>query len=221
VAHDLRNPIAGINALIKVIREEQQFGKEQLEPIFALIQNACRNSLALVNETLEFAVHGAIGHNKQAQLIDINVIAANCARMMQFKAREKSQRLLLSFSDTPEIVLADAARIWRVISNLTTNAIKFSPAGCNIHITTKHIENSVLIAIKDEGIGIPDNIKPQIFDAHTTAKRPGTNGEKPFGIGLSICREIIEDCNGQIWFESEVGKGTIFYISLPKQMQVE
>ena len=219
VAHDLRNPIAGINSLVKVIIEEQQYGKEQLEPIFSLIQNACRNSLALVNETLEFAVHGTSAHNSQVQLIDINLIAANCARMMQFKAREKGQKLRLNFSDTPEMVLADSAKIWRVISNLITNAIKFSPAGYKIDIITQHIENTVQVTIKDEGIGIPDDIKPHIFDAHTIAKRPGTNGEKPFGIGLSICRQIIEDCNGKIWFTSEVGKGTIFYISLPSETQ--
>lgn len=217
LAHDLRNPIAGISSLIDVVTEEQQYGKDQLEPIFTLIRDACTNSLALVNETLEFAAHGASANDIEAQPVDINLIAANCVRMMQFKAQEKRQKLRLSLSGTPEIVLADPAKIWRVISNLITNAVKFSPVGCKIDISTRHIANTVQVAVKDEGIGVPDNIKPHIFDAHTLAKRPGTNGEKPFGMGLSICRQIVEACNGKIWFESEEGKGTIFYINLPQQ----
>jgi signal transduction histidine kinase len=217
LAHDLRNPIAGISSLVELVLAEQQYGKEALEPIFTLIQNACSNSLALVNETLEFAVYGSGGYHTEAQLIDINLIAANCVRMMQFKALEKKQQLRLINSGTPEIVLADPAKMWRVISNLITNAVKFSPAGRKIEINTWHVENTVQIAIKDEGIGIPDTIKNRIFDAHTPAKRLGTNGEKPFGIGLSICKQIVEACDGNIWFESEAGKGTTFYISLPRQ----
>jgi signal transduction histidine kinase len=69
--------------------------------------------------------------------------------------------------------------------------------------------------VKDKGIGIPDNLKDKVFEMHTEAGRTGTSGEKSFGLGLSISRKIVEIHKGKLWFESEPGKETIFYIVLP------
>jgi signal transduction histidine kinase len=74
----------------------------------------------------------------------------------------------------------------------------------------------VEISVNDRGIGIPDNIKNQVFNMFTNAKRPGTLGEKSFGLGLSICKQIIEKHHGKIWFESDSENGTTFYIRLSK-----
>ncbi|HEX8278517.1 MAG TPA: ATP-binding protein, partial [Segetibacter sp.] len=68
--------------------------------------------------------------------------------------------------------------------------------------------------IEDSGIGIPDSLKSKVFDMFTEAKRPGTAGEKPYGLGLSICRQIVEAHGGSICFESEEGKGTTFFVRL-------
>ena len=74
---------------------------------------------------------------------------------------------------------------------------------------------NIHISVSDNGIGIPDDIKDDVFNIFTNAKRPGTAGEKSFGLGLSICQQIIENHHGKIWFESEVNAGTTFHISLP------
>jgi signal transduction histidine kinase len=69
--------------------------------------------------------------------------------------------------------------------------------------------------VKDTGLGIPDDIQDKIFDPFTTARRKGTQGEQPFGLGLYISKQIVEAHNGKIWVESEPGKGTTFYVELP------
>src|SRR6202000_2828166 len=86
-------------------------------------------------------------------------------------------------------------KIWRGLSNLISNAIKFSPNGSPIKGQIDKNDNEVKISVSDKGIGIPDDIKDQVFNIFTNAKRPGTAGEKSFGLGLSICQQIMENHN--------------------------
>jgi len=76
----------------------------------------------------------------------------------------------------------------------------------------------IIIAVEDNGIGIPKNLRDEVFNIFTSAQRPGTSGEKSFGLGLSICSQIMEKHDGKIWFEDNSPNGTIFYISLPHQI---
>lgn len=220
VAHDLRNPIAGISSLILMMKDGHTYTEDQLQ-LLALMQNACNNSMELINEILELAVKDKAIENAPDQLVDINQVTASCIKMLRFKAAEKNQKLQFTKSATPEIIFANSAKMWRVISNLITNAVKFSPQGATINITTSHNSTNVLVTVKDEGIGIPDEIRDKIFDVHTDAKRTGTNGEKPYGLGLSICKQIVEAYQGEIWFDTEVGKGTAFNIRVPRHTSQE
>lgn len=132
--------------------------------------------------------------------------------MMQFKANEKKQHIFLQTE--PVTISANYDKLWRVINNLLGNAIKFSQEGTVINVSLAKKGTKALISIKDEGIGISSEIKDQVFDPFTHFKRPGTKGEESFGLGLSISKHIIESHGGKLWFESEVGKGSIFYIEL-------
>lgn len=214
VAHDLRNPIAAISSLITLMEDGHNYNQEQ-EKMLSLMQNACTNSIELINEILEFAIDEENSNELVLEPVDINLIAANCVRLLSFKAAEKKQRIELQLSGSAEIIQANPVKIWRIISNLLTNAVKFSPSGATVQVATKHSNGNVQLSVHDNGIGIPDDIKDKVFDTHTKAKRPGTQGEKPFGLGLSICKQIVESYDGKIWFETVIGKGTTFYISLP------
>ncbi|HEV7382670.1 MAG TPA: ATP-binding protein, partial [Dyadobacter sp.] len=110
--------------------------------------------------------------------------------------------------------LVDREKIWRVFSNLLSNAIKFSPNGGRISVCLENKADKVLLSVHDEGIGIPENLKDQIFQPFNSAKRSGTGGEQSFGIGLSICKQIVEAHGGRIWYESEMGLGTTFFVEL-------
>ena len=93
--------------------------------------------------------------------------------------------------------------------------MKFSPANSNILIETLPEPKGVMIMVKDNGIGIPDDLKDNIFDPFTMSKRDGTQGEKPFGLGLYISKQIVEAHEGKIWFKDADGGGTEFYVELP------
>lgn len=211
VAHDLRNPIGGIASLTAIMADDE-YTDEQKE-LINLVKETSFNSLELINEILEATNIASIELN--VEQIDINSLVGNSVELLRFKASEKGQKI--SFEPLPEHqeLYISREKIWRVISNLISNAIKFSPTGASIFVKVVKEAGQVIISVKDNGIGIPDKLKDQVFNMFTSAQRPGTAGEKSFGLGLSICRQIMEKSNGKIWFESDSKHGTIFYISLP------
>jgi two-component system sensor histidine kinase VicK len=213
VAHDLRNPLGGIASLTSAMVEDADYNNEQIE-LLRVIKETAFDSLELINEILEATSNTPTELQKQP--VDINSLLNNSVELMRFKAAEKNQKIILNTLDAPEEVMISREKIWRVISNLISNAIKFSSVGTEIHVGITDEGDDIQIYVNDHGIGIPENIKSKVFNMFTDAKRSGTLGEKSFGLGLSICKQIIEKHNGKIWFESNSENGTTFYIRLSK-----
>ncbi|WP_169927073.1 tetratricopeptide repeat-containing sensor histidine kinase [Mucilaginibacter auburnensis] len=210
VAHDLRNPIGGIASLTTIMAEEA-YTDEQKEMI-NLVKETSYNSLELINDILEAANVKSI--NLIPEPVEINSLVNNSVELLRFKAAEKGQLILFEPLNTPQELLISREKIWRVISNLISNAIKFSPTGAMIDVKVEKAADQVIVSVKDNGIGIPEKMQDQVFNMFTSAQRPGTAGEKSFGLGLSICQQIMEKSGGAIWFKSRKD-GTTFYISLP------
>ncbi|ANH82140.1 hypothetical protein A8C56_15220 [Niabella ginsenosidivorans] len=211
IVHDLRGPISGINAIAGLLLTEPQRTAEDAE-MFELVKDSSQNLLDLTDDIL--ALNTKPGALKK-EPVDIGDLLHHCVALYMSKAREKGLEIHLQAA--PVMIKADRQKLWRVASNLISNAIKFSPAGAVIHIDLEDSAGSVLIGVKDEGIGVPDDIKNRIFDLHTSAKRHGTAGEPSFGMGLSITRQIVEAHGGSIWVESDGQKGSCFFVKLPKE----
>jgi signal transduction histidine kinase len=211
VAHDLRNPIGGIASLTAMMADDE-YTEDQKE-LINLVKETSFNSLELINEILEATNLASVDLNLEQ--VEINSLVSNSVELLRFKAAEKGQRILLDTLDKQQELYISREKIWRVISNLISNAIKFSPTGGTIHVKVAEVNTKIIIAVKDNGIGIPDKLKDQVFNMFTNAQRPGTSGEKSFGLGLSICRQIMDKHHGRIWFESDTNIGTTFFISLP------
>jgi signal transduction histidine kinase len=114
------------------------------------------------------------------------------------------------------MVFADLNMIDIVFRNLLSNAIKFTEDKGNIEIRISRKEYMKLISIKDTGIGMNSNIKNNLFKIDKSSSRTGTADELGTGLGLIICRELIEKNGGNIWVESEMGKGSTFFFTLPE-----
>lgn len=181
-----------------------------------LLESTGVHALEMINELL----NSGLG-NDEGPLIkeetDIKELLYDSVELLQYKANEKKQQITVESDDAPIIAAVNHEKIWRVFNNLIVNAIKFSYVGGLIFVSIKVLTGTrkILISIADNGMGIPDSDKDRIFEMFTTAKRPGTEGEQPFGLGLSISKRIIENHNGRLWFESSAGYGTTFYIELP------
>ena len=115
----------------------------------------------------------------------------------------------------PLIIAFDKEKLRRVLGNIVGNAVKFTNEGGTISVNVTRKDNQVQISIKDNGIGIPEQLLPELFGMFTSAKRLGTSGEQSIGLGLSISKQIVEAHGGKIWAESKENNGSTFYVLLP------
>ncbi len=213
MAHDLRNPISGMIGLASLIIMEDNFTDEERH-MLRLIESTGNNSLQMIDELLKTGLADA-NEKLVKQSVDVRSLLFDSVELLQFKANEKNQRIIFDSDDKPVIIDVSPEKIWRVFNNLIVNAIKFSHEGDEIIVSVKTVRRSVLISIADKGIGIDPQNKELVFEMFTPAKKQGTSGEQPFGLGLSISKKIVEKHGGRIWFESGKVKGTVFYIELP------
>lgn len=212
VAHDLRNPIGGIYALCSLLQEGDTTAEEARQYI-ELIRESSTSCLHMISDLLQtdFDVKEA---ELQKKPVELSVFLDHAVTLLTLRAAEKNQRLVLE--DPPHTVVnADPDKLLRVLNNLIVNAIKFSPDGETIRVNMKQSDKGVTISVEDHGLGIPKEAIPNIFDPFTTSKRPGTAGEQAFGLGLYISKKIVEAHGGKLWFDTEEGSGTTFYIFLP------
>lgn len=212
VSHDMRSPVNSAMALSELLLLDDNLTGQQKEYL-ELIKHSCSNALNLTKDLLEIATLNK--ENIKIQPVDINKLVKENIDLLHFRAARKYQNIDIHLLPNPVEIAINPEKIARVINNLVSNAIKFSPENATIGVALREIDEGVQLSVHDEGIGIPDEIKDKIFDVFTEAKRFGTAGEEPYGLGLSITKQIIEAHGGKIWFESENGKGTSFYIYLP------
>lgn len=209
VAHDLRNPIAAMISGSDMLFWDQVPSDEQAMIVDA-IQQSGRLAFGLIGQILQSSPDRKRIIKSEEDLAEI---VRSCIDMLSYKAKEKQQTIHYDYEQA--MVPVDREKIWRIFSNLLSNAIKFSPTESSILVDLRKRPDTTLLTIKDKGIGIPEDLKAQIFLPSNDARRVGTAGEQSFGIGLSICRQIVEAHEGKIWFESVNGAGTTFFVELP------
>ncbi len=214
VAHDLRNPVGSIAYISEMMLMEGRNEKEIFESL-KMINDSSQSSLSLINELSGFDDNNT---EEEKQPEDINDIVATSVALLEFKAAEKQQTIVTHLSPGPAYAPVVREKISRVINNLLGNAIKFSNDHQVIETSVVMERNNVLITVKDYGLGIPENKKDALFEIFTSSKRFGTNGEKPFGLGLYISRQLVLAHGGTIDFESTENEGTTFYVRLPLKM---
>ncbi len=216
VAHDLRNPISAISTLTRIVCEEYE-NEEENKEFLEMAQSACKDSLKMIDSIMQLSQQNSSEPLNQ-KVFDVTEAIMECVELLRPKALEKQQEIILHTPEVPLYIFADSDRISRVVNNLLMNAIKFSFSNSTIHVFVKDKDGNVEIEVKDEGIGIPEDMQDKVFDVFTEARRKGTSKESTFGLGLSICKQIIEAHDGKIWLESKDGLGTSFYVQLHKYL---
>ncbi|WP_421943001.1 sensor histidine kinase [Pedobacter sp.] len=209
IAHDLRSPIGAIVSLVGLMEEDSLLNHSEKHSL-DLIKLSAVDSLKFINELLN---RESADKHLAKEPVELDTLLKYCINQLKYKAEEKKQ--VIELESRPIIININREKIWRVISNLVTNAIKFSKPNEKIKVWIKSSAERVLISVKDHGIGMPDEIKAKIFNPSADVKRTGTNGEKSYGIGLLISKQIIEAHGGLIWFESTPEIGTTFFVELP------
>ncbi|MHB8578582.1 MAG: hybrid sensor histidine kinase/response regulator [Ignavibacteriaceae bacterium] len=214
ISHDLRSPFQGLLGLTTIATEEfDELTVDELKEFLGNINHSAKSLFNLIENLLQWSriQRGKI-EVKLAQ-IDLYYDIQYNINLLQPNANTKRLRIVNEVDKTIE-ALADTTAFNSVIQNLISNAIKFTKSGGEIKITSEVNKGFAEITVSDNGIGIPENILPSLFRIDSQHSTLGTEKESGTGLGLIICKELVEMQGGKIWVKSKVAEGTSFTFSL-------
>ncbi|MCF8231301.1 MAG: tetratricopeptide repeat-containing sensor histidine kinase [Bacteroidales bacterium] len=219
IAHDLKTPISVVVSYTDLIKEDfDEYDKEELLDIIQKLNYSSNEALRLLHNLMEWArsQSGSIAFDPKP--INITEVIQESEKLLQTNLEGKNVNLI-SKVDSDIFVYADYNLTSTVVRNLLSNAIKYTPKGGEIVIEINEENGNYVISVTDTGMGISEEDQMKLFKVNETNKRKGTNNERGTGLGLIICKEFVEKQNGEIWVESEVGKGSRFTFTLPAYQQ--
>ncbi|MCX7908903.1 MAG: PAS domain-containing sensor histidine kinase [Ignavibacteria bacterium] len=217
IAHDIKSPFSGFLGIANMLSSDiESFSREELIKIAKSLKETAENVYKLIENLLEWS-------KIQMGLIPFNPDRFNIYYLVEqiYQLQKVNiERKQINFQNQVPMDLV-AVFDWNMLStvfrNLISNAIKFTPRGGYVTVKANLDEERLLISVEDTGIGIPESMLSEVFKVGAKTSRLGTEGEPSTGLGLILCKEYVERHNGKIWVESEVGKGTKFYITIPVQ----
>ena len=213
VSHELRTPLASLKALTETLEEGALDDPPAAHRFLQRMNTEIDNLTQMVHELLELS---RIESNKvplQRVPVQPCQMATPAVERMQLQAERAGLTLSMDCPDNLPPVMADSGRIEQVLVNLIHNAIKFTKPGGAISVSAYQDGQNITITVRDTGVGIPPDILPRIFERFYKVDRARSSGGT--GLGLSIARHIVQAHGGRIWAESEVGKGSTFFFTLP------
>ena len=213
-AHDLKNPLTVISLAAELIQEEN-IDAQAIRALCEQITKAGTKTNNIINKLLDSSY-------LETNNIGLNFVKLDFGRMLQIivstnqmLAAKKNQTLKLNI-ETNAFVMADEEKLNEIVNNLVNNAIKFSPANKNITVTLKEKNRQVILEVQDEGPGLTEDDKKNLFKRFTRLSAVPTDGENSTGLGLFIVKVFVEAQNGIVWAESEgKDKGSTFVVVFP------
>jgi signal transduction histidine kinase len=217
LGHDLKSPFTSILGFLELLTEDiRKFNTDEIESHVNVINDAAKQTYNLLEDLLTWtkAHSGKIPFNPQ--ILDLHDIYTNIENILSSAADAKN--ITVNYFSQGEIkIFADADMLKTVLRNLVSNAVKFTNRDGFINVTAIEVSGNVTISVSDNGVGIQNERLSGLFDISQILTTTGTANEKGSGLGLILCRELVEKHGGRIWVESEYGQGSNFSFSLPKR----
>lgn len=215
LAHDLRGPFSSILGFLDLLTENiREYDIDKIESQINIVNNSAKNTFNLLEDILMWVRANSDKIPYEPQKLNFGTICTEVTENLNLTANTKD--ITINHSALDEVNLfADKNMLTTVLRNLISNSIKFTNKKGQIDIYAETNQTNATITISDNGIGIkPDSIN-KLFDISQKITTTGTANEKGAGLGLLLCKEFVEKHGGKIWVESEVGKGSTFYFTLP------
>lgn len=212
VSHDLRSPLTAILGYLELLRRSGPFNSNQ-EDFARRIVNSVQSITTLINDLLELGKIEA-GFDQDRELAALGPIIESAVSERQHEWEAKQQALGVALAGDLPPVLGHPLRLRQLVSNLLENAIKYTPNGGQVSLSLESNGDFLVLRVSDSGIGIPQQDQPYIFDKFYRTEQ-AIDEYKGTGLGLSIVKSIVEQHQGRIWVDSEVGKGSTFTVMLP------
>ena len=217
VSHELRTPLTSVKSYLEALDEGALY--DPVAPDFIKVSlNETNRMMRMVTDLLHLSRIDNVTSQLDVELINFTAFITfilNRFDKIRAQDQEKKYELVRDYPITSVWIEIDTDKMTQVIDNILNNAIKYSPDGGKITISMKTTDDQMILSISDQGLGIPKQDLPKIFDRFYRVDRARSRAQGGTGLGLAIAKEIIKQHNGFIWAKSEYGKGSTFTIVLP------
>ena len=217
VSHELRTPLTSVKSYLEALDEGALY--DPVAPDFIKVSlDETNRMMRMVTDLLHLSRIDNATSKLDVELINFTAFITfilNRFDKMRSQDEEKKYELVRDYPINSVWIEIDTDKMTQVIDNILNNAIKYSPDGGKITVSMKTTEDQMILSIKDQGLGIPQQDLPKIFDRFYRVDRARSRAQGGTGLGLAIAKEIIKQHNGFIWAKSEYGKGSTFTIVLP------
>lgn len=206
VAHEIKNPLTPMKLSIQYLQKSIDSNQPNVKELSSNVASTLVEQIDhLAKIAADFSQFANIG-NTHVERFDLHHVLASLCELFQ---PNENVEITWHPLHQPLMLLADRTQMNRLFTNLFANAIEACPEQCRIQVWEEILDGMVRISIRDNGEGIAPETQPRIFVPNFTTKSSGT------GLGLAMCKGIVEQAKGKIWFETEIGKGTTFHVELP------
>ncbi|MHB8896841.1 MAG: sensor histidine kinase [Candidatus Geothermincolia bacterium] len=215
-SHELRSPVNALNVAVQTLdRSATDRFTDDEKTLMKIASNGSSRLVDLVDNLLDMTRIEAGDYVIKPIEVDVKELVLRTVQLFEPLAREKRIVLTAKVPDEPVESNVDPQTILRVLENLVSNAIKFTDYG-GIVIELRAASEKLLFSIQDTGVGIPDSFKEETFKKFSQLDRPSVQGTQGAGMGLALCKSVVEAQCGRIWFDSVEGQGTTFYVEIPR-----
>lgn len=211
VSHELRTPLASVLGFTALLLK-REFDAPTRRHYLGIVDAQARRLAALLEDFLDVQRIEHEGVDLATERVDLATLLDEQVQL--YAAQSPKHRLAVELEERPLTVRADPGRLAQVVGNLLSNAIKYSPEGGTVQLVATRSAGGVRIAVRDEGLGIPEDQQSRIFTKFFRGDA-GATGITGTGLGLAVSREIVEAHGGSIGFDSDPGEGTTFWLELP------
>jgi signal transduction histidine kinase len=215
IAHDLKSPFTSIVGYSEILKDyTTNCNQQEIVNYASIINTSSKQTLQLLENLLDWArlQQGRIAFHPQN--LNLQELTHEVIGLIKDIAEQKGISVQNTIPDSLNLH-ADKEMLKTVLRNLASNAVKFTPKGGFMEVSSKSSDKEVFISVTDNGVGISADDIGKLFDISSNFSTKGTNEEQGTGLGLSLCKEFVEKHNGKVWVKSEPAKGSVFTISLP------
>ena len=222
IVHDLKNPLAGVIGFSEImLAKSRKQALTEFERHLTNILHQANTMHDMVNNILEVHKMEDGSMEIEKEIVEFDDIIVNAIRQVEMTAKQKDIDIRTEVPEDFPTIFVDQNKIVRLFANILSNAIKYTPDGGTITICTKIQRDTILTSISDTGQGIPAEYLDKIFDRFSQVNRKQQGKAASVGLGLYFCKLVAEAHGGRIWAESETGKGSTFYFTIPHLLAQE
>jgi signal transduction histidine kinase len=216
VSHEIRTPLTSVKGAVELLADPRYFpNNEQQTKLLTIAHANAERLLVLINDILDFSKLENAALPMSLERSAIAPVVEQATHNLRTLIEERDIRMEVVIAPVLPDLYIDASRVAQVLTNLLSNAIKFSPAGGQVTIDVQAVAGEVRVSVTDSGEGIAAVDLPKLFRKFTQVDSSATRKAGGTGLGLVICKGIVEQHGGKIWVESKPGEGSTFFFTLP------